>query len=222
MVSILKNQKYQFIFSIILLAFGLLGIGLEILRAIESGNFLGTLFVTFLYFTTQSNLLITIIALLFIFKKTTLKSFDALAFIALINITITGAIFHIILIPYMSQVDLIQHVLHTVNPLIYVMFYFLFLNRNIPINKFYLGLIYPLVFLVLVYTFIEPIFGNYIESIVVDFTSARYIYPFLDPRNYEHETLGLIGFNLGLLAPIITVVSYILLFLKVKLSHIIH
>ncbi len=222
MVSILKNQKYQFIFAIILLAFGLLGIGLEILRAIESGNFLGTLFVTFLYFTTQSNLLITIIALLFIFKKTTLKSFDALAFIALINITITGTIFHIILIPYMSQVDLIQHVLHTVNPLIYVMFYFLFLNRNIPINKFYLGLIYPLVFLVLVYTFIEPIFGNYIESIVVDFTSARYIYPFLDPRNYERETLGLIGFNLGLLAPIITVVSYILLFLKVKLSHIIH
>ncbi len=222
MVSILKNQKYQFIFAIILLAFGLLGIGLEILRAIESGNFLGTLFVTFLYFTTQSNLLITIIALLFIFKKTTLKSFDALAFIALINITITGTIFHIILIPYMSQVDLIQHVLHTVNPLIYVMFYFLFLNRNIPINKFYLGLIYPLVFLVLVYTFIEPIFGNYIESIVVDFTSARYIYPFLDPRNYERETLGLIGFNFGLLAPIITVVSYILLFLKVKLSHIIH
>src|SRR5690554_4260632 len=128
MLSIFKNKKYQIIFAYILLAFGLFGISLEILRAIESDDILGTLFATILYFTTQSNLLITIIALLFILKKTSSKMFDKLAFIALINITITGLIFHIFLVPYMSQIDLIQHVLHTSNPLIYIIFYFLFLD----------------------------------------------------------------------------------------------
>ena len=69
MIEFIKNDKVKISFAIIVLMFGLLGIALEILRAIQSDNFLGTMFVTFLYFTTQSNLLITIAVLLFIFKK---------------------------------------------------------------------------------------------------------------------------------------------------------
>ena len=69
------------------------------------------------------------------------------------------------------------------------------------------------------YTIIEPLFGNYIESIVTDFVSARYIYPFLDPRNYERETLGLISFNLGILAPLIALLSLLLSYLKTLFDH---
>ncbi len=214
MVELIKNNKMSIGFAIIVFAFGLLGIALEILRAIQSSNFMGTIFVTFLYFTTQSNLLITIAVLLFILKKADSKIYQYFAFIALINMSITAIIFHAILVPYMSQINLIQHVLHTINPLLYFIFYFVFFKQNLSTNKFWISLIYPFLFLVTVYVIIEPIFGNYLETLVSDFTSARYIYPFLDPRNYERETLGVIGFNLGILAPTIALFSFILISLK--------
>jgi hypothetical protein len=73
-----------------------------------------------------------------------------------------------------------------------------------------------------VYIFIEPLFGDLIENTIPNFESARYVYPFLDPGNYERETLGLIAFNLGLLAPLFTVFSYLLLYLKQKINTKIH
>ena len=219
MIEFIKNDKIKISFSIIVLMFGLLGIALEILRAIQSDNFLGTMFVTFLYFTTQSNLLITIAVLLFIFKKNDKKFYPYFAFISLVNISITALIFHVILVPYMTQVDFIQHVLHTINPILYIIFYFVFFRQHLDVKKFWISLIYPLLFLVSVYTIIEPLFGDYIESIVTDFVSARYIYPFLDPRNYERETLGLLCFNLGILAPLIALLSLLLSYLKNLFDH---
>lgn len=214
MIDFIKNDKVKISFAIIVLAFGLLGVALEILRAVQSDNFLGTMFVTFLYFTTQSNLLITIAVLLFILKKTESKLYHYLAFIALVNISITALIFHIILVPYMTQIDFIQQVLHTINPLLYITFYFVFYKQKLDVKMFWISLIYPLAFLITVYTIIEPVFGNYLETIVSDFTSARYIYPFLDPRNYERETLGVVGFNLGILAPFIGLLSLLLVYVK--------
>jgi hypothetical protein len=70
-----------------------------------------------------------------------------------------------------------------------------------------------------VYIFIEPVLGDLIENTIPNLQSARYVYPFLDPGNYERETLGLIAFNLGLLAPIFTLFSYLLLYLKQKIYH---
>jgi len=218
-IEFIKNDKIKISFSIIVLMFGLLGIALEILRAIQSDNFLGTMFVTFLYFTTQSNLLITIAVLLFIFKKNDKKFYPYFAFISLVNISITALIFHVILVPYMTQVDFIQHVLHTINPILYIIFYFVFFRQHLDVKKFWISLIYPLLFLVSVYTIIEPLFGDYIESIVTDFVSARYIYPFLDPKNYERETLGLLSFNLGILAPLIALLSLLLSYLKNLFDH---
>lgn len=219
MIKFIKNDKVKISFTIIVLVFGLLGIALEILRAIQSDNFLGTMFVTFLYFTTQSNLLITIAVLLFIFKKNDKKFYPYFAFISLVNISITALIFHVILVPYMTQIDFIQHLLHTINPILYIIFYFVFFRQHLNVKKFWISLIYPLLFLVSVYTIIEPLFGDYIESIVTDFVSARYIYPFLDPRNYGRETLGLISFNLGILAPLIALLSLLLSYLKTLLDH---
>ena len=73
-----------------------------------------------------------------------------------------------------------------------------------------------------VYIFIEPFLGSLIETTAPNYESARYVYPFLDPQNYPRETLGLIGFNLGLLAPLIVLFSFGLLYLKHRIYHKIH
>ena len=222
MNKLLHDKKFILFYSILVLLFGILGISLEIARALYDDNFGASLFVTFLYFTTQSNLLLTITLLLFLLKNRHKKSLNYLAFITLVNITITGIVFHILLVPYMEKVGFIHHILHTVNPILYILFYYFIFDKKLPLNKFWIALIYPLVFMASVYIFVEPLFGDLIENTIPNFESARYVYPFLDPGNYERETLGLIAFNLGLLAPLFTVFSYLLLYLKQKINTKIH
>lgn len=210
----IHNKKFIFIYSLLVFLFGILGISLEIARALLDDHFGASILVTFLYFTTQSNLLLTITLLLFLLKNKHKKSLNYLAFITLVNICITAIVFHILLVPYMDKIGFIHHILHTVNPILYVIFYYLIYDKKLPLNKFWISLIYPLVFMVSVYVFIEPFLGNLIEITAPNYESARYVYPFLDPKNYERETLGLIAFNLGLLAPLITLFSYLILLLK--------
>lgn len=219
---LIHHQKFIIIYSLIVLSFGLLGIGLEIERARVSDHFGTSLLVTFLYFTTQSNLLLTITLLLFLLKKHVKNTVNYLAFITLVNISITGIIFHTLLVPYMENINFMHHVLHTINPILYIIFYFLFFDYKIPLNRFWISLVYPFVFMIFVYIFIEPFLGNLIETTAPNYESARYVYPFLDPQNYPRETLGLIGFNLGLLAPLIILFSFGLLYLKHKIHHKIH
>ena len=222
MNRLLHDKKIILIYSIFVLLFGILGISLEVARALYDDNFGASLFVTFLYFTTQSNLLLTVTLLLFLLKKRHKKSLNYLAFITLVNIVITAVVFHILLVPYMEKIGFIHHVLHTVNPILYVLFYYIIYDQKLPLNKFWIALIYPLVFMASVYIFIEPFFGDLIENTIPDFASARYVYPFLDPKNYKRETLGLLAFNLGLLAPIFTLFSYLLLYFKQKIYLKIH
>lgn len=222
MKRLIHHQKLITIYAVFVLLFGLLGIGLEIERALVSDHFGASLFVTFLYFTSQSNLLLTITLLLFLLKKHDNKFVNYLAFITLVNILITAIVFHILLVPYMDHINFMHHVLHTINPILFVIFYFLFYDNKIPINKFWIALIYPLIFMGLVYVIIEPFFGDLIETTVPSYESARYVYPFLDPKNYPRETLGLIGFNLGLLGPLVTVFSFGLIYIKHKIYQKIH
>ena len=219
MNRLIHNKKFILIYSVLVLLFGILGITLEVARALLDDHFAATLLVTFLYFTTQSNLLLTITLLLFLSKNKHKKSIKYLAFITLVNICITGIVFHVLLVPYMDEIGFIHHILHTVNPILYVIFYYLIYDEKIPLNKVWISLIYPLVFMASVYIFIEPFLGDLIENTIPNFQSARYVYPFLDPGNYERETLGLIAFNLGLLAPMFTLFSYLLLYLKQKIYH---
>jgi hypothetical protein len=54
------------------------------------------------------------------------------------------------------------------------------------------------------------------EQLMTTFESARYVYPFLDPSNYERGIAGLILFNLGVLAPLICLISFLLNYLKFR------
>ena len=180
---------------------------LLVYRIFEFPNQQDRALATLFYFTTQSNILIWFVLLLGFTKFAHHKWVQYLAFIALIDILITGIVFHVFLASFLDQIELMQHVLHTVVPITYLLFYTLTIKQKLPIRKFYIALIHPLIFLISVYLFIEPIFGDILNVIYPDLESARYVYPFLDPVYYELKILGLIGFISLVLTPFICLIS---------------
>jgi hypothetical protein len=205
-------------FPILVLSWGLLGIMQLLGRALLGETPGPSLLITSIYFTTQSNVLITLIVILFILGYSNRKWFKYIAFIGLLNIVITGIIFHLLLTPYMESVSFMNHVLHTVNPILYFIFYFVIITNYIGLKKFWVSLIYPLIYLSFVYAIVEPLFGDTFDFIMPDYEGARYVYPFLDPRLYDTGVRGLLVFNLGILAPLICILAVFLIFLKLKLE----
>ena len=210
------RELYNKIFAYLVLSFGLLGVGLQTGRSLLGSEPLAYTLITHFYFTTQSNLLVVIMSLIYLFKQKRGPLFTSFAFITFVNISMTGVIFHALLTPYMGHVSFLNHVLHTITPILYILFYFLVIQSHLKTSKFWISLIYPLIYLMLVYVVIEPIFGNLMERLFSTFENPRYVYPFLDPASYESGVRGLLLFNLGILAPLIALFSLILCYLKSK------
>ena len=171
-----------------------------------------------IYFTIQSNLLVAVILVLFLLKKDDKVWFNRLSFIGLINISVTGIVFHLLLTPYMSSINFMQHMLHTLNPLLYILFYYLIIAKFLPLKEIYITLIYPLLYMVFVFFFVAPVLGDYLESMTGSWQVSRYVYPFLNPNNYKNGIVGMLIFNLGILAPSILGFSIVLQQLKQKLE----
>lgn len=206
------NKYYRLLFLIPSFLVSSWAIFLLIERIFAFPNQRDRAIATIFYFTTQSNLLVWIILAISFTKLIHRSWFRYLSFIALINILMTGLIFHIFLSSFLDVVELMQHVLHTIVPIIYIVYYMLFLSHKISYKSCYIGLIYPLIYLALVYLFIEPLFGEKLNAIYPNLTSAHYIYPFLDPLYYQSGVYGLIGFILGVLAPSITLLSVLMIY----------
>jgi hypothetical protein len=173
-----------------------------------------TVLTTSFYFTTQSNLFITIVSLLYLLKQEIKPWFKYVAFIGLVNIFMTGIIFHILLTPFMGGVSFLNHILHTINPILYVLFYFFIFKDHITQRKLWIGILYPLIYVALVFILIEPMFGDLLDSQLPNFVGARYVYPFLDPREYDRGFLGVLLFNLGIITPIILGITSLLILMK--------
>ena len=220
MINKIHSIRSNHLVSIILASFvslnGTLGIILQIIRAFNFENRTAALATTFVYFTTQSNSLVILIPLLFILGFNDKKWFKILAFITLINITMTSIIFHVLITPFMSSVGMMQHILHTTNPVLFIIFYFVIITDFVPLKKVWVGLIYPLIYILFVYLIAEPILGDLLELASPSFQSARYVYPFLDPNQYQHGILGLLVFNFGIIAPLILLFTLFLAHLKKK------
>ncbi|MCF7929986.1 MAG: hypothetical protein K9L02_00570 [Acholeplasmataceae bacterium] len=218
-ISGLRNNK-TFVSSFSLLTFliSTLGIGLLIGRIFIDELAFDRFLVTIFYFTTQSNLLVFAVLFLFLLKKNHKKWFKIISLIALIDITITGLVFHIFLTTFVANINFMQHLLHTIIPLLYIAFYIVILDTNFKLNQFWIGLIHPFIFLVSVFTWIHPFFGDRIEQIMLDFQGASYVYPFLDPATYNNGFAGLLLFNLGLLMPLIILITIVMIFLKSKIE----
>jgi hypothetical protein len=211
-----KITKLSTYFSLLVFIFGIV---LLIFRALNGPTPNLSLLTTFFYFTSQSNILILVVTLLFVTGFSSKKWFKYLAYIALVNIFMTGIIFHIFLTPYMSIVTFTNQMLHTVNPILYFYIYYIIFKDHIQLKSIWVSLIYPLFYMIFVYIFIEPFFGDLLDQLLPNFTGARYVYPFLDPRIYDNGITGLLLFNLGFLAPTIFLFALLLAFLKRKIEN---
>jgi hypothetical protein len=205
--SIRDNQKVSSIFYLVLFATFAISVILQLINAIF---FAKDGLLRLVYFTIQSNILITVIMGIYILKKPVANWFTRLTFIGLVNISVTGIVFHILLTPYMSSVSFMQHMLHTINPLLFIIFYFIFFAQNIKLKEIWIVLISPLIYLIFVFGFVSPVLGNLMETQSGLTESARYVYPFLNPDNYNNGLPGMLLFNLGILAPSILILSIIL------------
>ncbi len=187
-----RNDLRLILISFILLC-TFLGLVLQALRSLNSPYPIQYFFINFIYFTTQSNILIFVLLILCFtrFKKT--QIYDIFTHIGLLNILMTGAVFHLFLGPYM-ELSLVQHLLHTVTPLLFLFYYFVVYDNSFHIRYLLTLFVYPIIYTVLVYTVIEPKIGNTLELVQGDFQGARYIYPFYDPFYYEFSTFKMIQF----------------------------
>jgi len=205
-------------FSIFLFLVSLLAVSLLLGRVFIDDQPLDRFLVTIFYFTTQSNVIIFLIITLYLLKKFKQPWFKIIALIGLIDIVVTGLFFHLFLASYMNSVGFMQQVLHTVVPILYLIFYFVILEDTFRIRDIWISLIHPVIYALSIYTYIHPIFGQLISRVMVDLPGASYVYPFLDPATYEHGYRGLLLFNFGILIPTILIISLLLIYLKSRLE----
>ncbi len=215
----LRNRKMLMKwFPVLVLLWGILGIILLLGRALLSDNPGLYLLMTSFYYTAQSNIFITVILILFLLGFSEKKWFKDLSFIALVNIIMTGIIFHTLLKSNFANISFLRHVLHTINPILYFLFYFISVPGYVGFKKFWISLIYPILYFLYIHLFVEPLFGDLLDRLMVEYDDARYVYPFLDPGFYNNGYVGLFVFIFAILAPIICTLALSIDFLKFKLE----
>lgn len=217
-MKIRNSSKFVSSFSIFGFSLSLLAMILLLGRIFIDEHVFDRFLVTSFYFTTQSNVIIFVVMTAFLFKRSKTKWFRILAIIGLLDIIITGLFFHLFLTSYLS-VGFMQQLLHTIIPIFYLIFYFLFIDDIFHVKDLWILLIHPIVFVVSVYTWIHPFFGPILESIMSDLPGSSYVYPFLDPLIYHQNSQSSFLLNLILLTFIIVFISLIIIVVKSRFEH---
>lgn len=153
------------------------------------------------YFTNQSNIIVLVTVTLYWARYDNKKWFRYLASIALVNIFITSTGFHFILAP--ETIDYYGHLSHTINPILYILWYFIVVRDIVPLKLFWINIIYPMTYLLLV-------------LILGTFPLGFYPYGFLDVA--ENGLANVLQFTLTILFPLYTVVALLMTTLKYQLE----
>ena len=218
-VQHLRDSRHlSFIYTILVFLCSVWGIALLILRIFDSTHILSAFVSTMMFFTTQSNILVLMITLLFLLKFDRKKWFKSLSFIGLVNIFITALIFNTLLGPFMDHVNLIQYVLHVIVPVLYFILYFVFMPSRLNIMHFSIGMIYPVLYVISVYLVIEPFLGNFFIHALDDFDGSRFVYPFLDPSTYSIYPQGTMLIFFIILGISLIGLTFLLNFLKITIE----
>lgn len=154
------------------------------------------------YFTNLSMVFVFVMVVYLYFGLHNQKIFRYLALITLVNILMTGLIYHFIVngITNFTNISLDSHVKHTFIPIVYPLFYYLFIRDTVSLKHVWTTLVFPLAYFAL---FI--IVGNF---------TSWYPYNFMNPT-IGNNTLGsVLVFCLLVLLPIIAVFTVILVYLK--------
>lgn len=148
------------------------------------------------YFTNLSNLIVFITVLLVFINRHDQKWFKYLALISLVNITMTGLIYHIMLAS--PPIAFQSHLTHTFTPILYVLFYFTCVDETVKPKQFWISLVFPLV-----YFLFFMITGPY---------TGFYPYWFMNVAEYGiGEVMKFVGL---FLLPAIALMSWIFIFSK--------
>ena len=203
---IISNRKHftkaYILFAILCCVLGLV---LQAHRSLASPYPIPYFFINFLYFTTQSNILVLIVLILHFSGFISGRYFVDLVHISLVNILITGVGFHLFLGPYIT-LTLLQHLLHTVSPILYLIYYF-FINRfSFNLKRFWILFLYPILYFLSIYLVIHPLMGDTLEMVQGDFRGTRYVYPFFDPFYFQNNYVFMILFFLISIASFIGIV----------------
>lgn len=149
------------------------------------------------YFSNQAVLFVFVTVIAYYMSFDERKWFKYLASITLMNIMMTGIIFHLLLANEFPP-DFHSHLLHTVVPILYILFYFISISNPLETKKFYVILYYPLVYF-LIFLLSGPLTG---------------FYPY-DFMNVSEHGLGpVLKVTLLFMTPAITVVALVSLYLK--------
>jgi hypothetical protein len=157
------------------------------------------------YFTNQSNTLVVITSVLFWSRFENKPWFKYLASIVLVNIIITATGYHFILRP--DNIGFYGHLSHTIVPIVYVIFYFSAVRNPIRLSKFWVNVIYPMVYLGLV-------------LLLGTFPLGEYPYGFLDVD--ANGLANVLRFTVLIMFPAYTVIAFLMTYLKIVSERFIH
>lgn len=160
------------------------------------GNFLDGI-TNQLNFSNQSNTLVVITTVLFWSRFERKPWFKYVASIVLVNIIITATVFHFILAP--DNVDFYAHLSHTIVPILYVVFYFIAVRNPIKLSKFWVNIIYPMMYFGLV-------------LILRTFPLGEYPYGFLDVE--ANGLSNVLRFTVLFMLPGYTFIAFLMTYLK--------
>jgi len=179
--------------------FSLLGMILLMARALRNEVPAHALIATSFYYTTQSNVIVFIVLSLYVLGFRKARSFHILAYIAAVDISVTGIIFNVLLTSYVPEMNFMQYLLHLIIPILFVTFYVLIINTKLTFFNIFVIFVHPILFLMSTYP---------------DFDRPEYIYPFLDPINYEQGVVGVLRFGSLVLVPLFIVLGIIFFYVK--------
>lgn len=195
-VALRNNVKMRKVIAGIIFAFALY----SVVKMFFEPSFMDVI-ANFKYFTNISNLLIMVVLGLYLFDFQEKNWFKYIALIALVNILMTGIIYHLLVngISQFGQVTFDSHIKHTVNPVLYPIFFYLLVSPSVKLSKFWVTMIFPLA-----YFLFFVAFGQIIEP----------PYNFMNPYANGNTLISVLTFCLLVLLPVIAVFTLGLMALK--------
>ena len=190
MKKIFNHQKIGFVFALLTLIFASWGVLWVLWDA-------GIIFLR--YFTIQSNILVILVSLLYLFQID-FKGSKYLYQASLLSIVVTSIVFHTMLTGY--GLTLKNHLTHSFAPIMYCLFYFLFVQKSISLKMVWTMLIHPLVYFI--FFMIYGVFTQF------------YPYPFMDVILIGWSNV--LRISLLILFPAMMVGSVLLTILKIAIE----
>lgn len=153
-------------------------------------------------FTNMSMIFVLVVIIFLSFELEQHKFFKYLTVITLVNILMTGLIYHFIVngITNFMTDSINSHIKHTVIPVLYPIFYFKYLKDSVRVKDFWITLVFPLLYFLFFILFGELL--NY------------YPYAFINPNAGSNTLTSVLLFSLLVLLPIIALFTLLLIYLK--------